>query len=622
LSARIDCFAWLTPGLGLLVGAVQGDASSWAHTSIDGEPVEARSLTYPVVNGEAQLVTLGMPGRRPPGEPGRLKVATPDGDIFFESADIRTVNVDLQTLVRTALAPLSAPTRAEVLEFLATTPLAYPFAAGTTLTRTLVAIRGALRERLPSCLVGRDEPIGVAVECMLAIDEHRFFTQGWFRDVEGVVTSLRAVSPEGASIELIDKIHRFQRPDLEALYGVPSGDPRAGTGFACCFDLAAPSNALAGWILELRNSAGVAVEAAGPHVTAGRDDVRNMLLGDIGLERPGEEALTHDHVFPAMSRLQALNSQRLRIDRVVQLGEPPTDPEVSIVVPLYRRIDFLEHQLAQFSLDPSIARSDLIYVLDSPELSRDLMSVAAGLADLYRVPFRIATLAENNGYAGANRAGESLAFGRLVLFLNSDVLPEKPGWLGRLVSFYDATPGIGALGPQLLFEDDSIQHAGLFFRKALNSSLWLNEHYFKGLHRDLPAANVSRVVPAVTAACMLVDRTLYGAVGGFRGAFVRGDFEDSDLCLRLLEAGRKNWYLADVALYHLEGQSYETSLRIHSWHYNAWLHTHIWGQRIAELMREFRPELTVRGSLPSVRIGEATSVGPLNGGVVDEVPAR
>ena len=83
-------------------------------------------------------------------------------------------------------------------------------------------------------------------------------------------------------------------------------------------------------------------------------------------------------------------------------------------------------------------------------------------------------------------SGPALARGRLLLLLNSDVLPDRPGWLEQMVSFYDAQPDIGALGPKLLFEDDSIQHAGVYFEREADSGLWGNLHYFKGLHRDFP----------------------------------------------------------------------------------------------------------------------------------------
>jgi O-antigen biosynthesis protein len=621
VNARIDSLAWLANGLAILIG--EGEIPSGSKTTLNGDPIEARSFRYiGRAAGHMNLITL-LTSRRPSGEQlGRLSVDLGGSKIDFEPIELGDVTVDLQTLVRSALAPLPAHTRTEILEFLAATPVAHPLAAGASLNRNLLALREALRERLTPSVVDRDEAIGLAIECVLAIDEHCFFMQGWFRDAEAPVISLRAVSPEGASVELLHRIYRFERPDLERLYGVPTGDPGAGTGFACCFDLAAPSRATGGWILELRNSAGSAVEAPGPRVVTAKEEVRNLLLGDLGLERPSEDTLTHDHLHPAISRLQQQNSERLRVDRLVQFGEPPTDPEVSIVIPLYRRIDLIQHQLAQFSLDSEMAHIDLIYVLDSPEHSRDLIAFASALVDLYRVPFRVATLGQNVGFAGANWAGAALARGRLLLLMNSDVLPEKGGWLGAMVAFYDSKPRIGALGPKLLFEDDSIQHAGLFFRRPANSTFWENDHYFKGLHRDAPPANVSRVVPAVTGACMLVERDLFIELGGFSGSYVRGDYEDSEFCLRVIEAGRQNWYLADVALYHLEGQSYETSLRQNAARYNAWLHTHLWGTRIAQVMRELDPELPGNSSRPQVRIAEFLPKDVMNGGVADEVEAR
>jgi GT2 family glycosyltransferase len=623
LTAHIHQLAWLADDVAIVVGDFSSEDRLGGEALLNGEPVSARLLVYEAPNGATNLLTLHLPRRWGRDEPfGPLSLKVSGRKISVEPPELRDVTVELQSLVRSALAPLPAHTRTKIVEFLSATTTQPPSAPSTTLTRGLVTINEALRERLAPSVVNRDEAIGCAVECVLAVDGCRFFMQGWFRDALAPVTSLRAVSPEGYSIELLDKIYRFQRPDLETLYGAPSGDPSAGTGFACCFDLPMQSVASGGWIIELRDAAGNAVEAAAPLVVASPGEVCNMLLGDVMLERLGEVTLTRDHIYPAISRLQERNSRRLKADRVIQFGEPPTNPEVSIIVPLYRRIDFLEHQLAQFALDPEIPRCDLIYVLDSPEQSRDLVSFAAALSDLYRLPFRVVTLEQSVGYAGANLAGVSLARGRLLLLLNSDVLPERPGWISAMVSFYDLTPRIGALGPKLLFEDESIQHAGLFFRRPVNSTFWENDHYFKGLHRDAAPARVSRVVPAVTGACMLVDRILFNELGGFNGSFVRGDYEDSDFCLRLVEAGRDNWYLADVTLYHLEGQSYETGLRLLAARYNAWLHTHLWGERIAEVMERFSPEMTTKVA-PSMRKGRVPArKAAQRRSVMDEIGAQ
>jgi GT2 family glycosyltransferase len=290
------------------------------------------------------------------------------------------------------------------------------------------------------------------------------------------------------------------------------------------------------------------------------------------------------HVVPAISQVQAAIGTEPRVESVTQFGERPQSPEVSIVIPLYLQIEHLEAQLAQFADDPDLLETDLIYVLDSPQQSEELLSYAAELYPIYRVPFRVAVLERNFGFAGANNAGAGLAAGRLLLLLNSDILPDKPGWLSTMRSFYDATPGIGALGPKLLYEDDSIQHAGMYYHRLPGSSKWVDGHYFKGMHRSLPAANEARSVPLVSGSCLMIERALYEQLGGLSMAYVQGDYEDAELCLRLWREGRENWYLPDAELYHLEGQSYGGDIRAPANRHNMWLHNELWGAQIAELM--------------------------------------
>jgi GT2 family glycosyltransferase len=206
-------------------------------------------------------------------------------------------------------------------------------------------------------------------------------------------------------------------------------------------------------------------------------------------------------------------------------------------------------------------------------------------------------LSANVGFAGANNHGASIARGRILLLLNSDVFPEAPGWLDEMVRFYDSLPNAGAVGPKLLYEDDTLQHAGMFFERLSDTQPWNNEHYFKGMHRDLPAAAKSRPVPSVTGACLMVARDLYLRMGGLSGDYVQGDFEDSDLCLRLLAAGRQNWYFADVALYHLEASSYDPDRRRLHDGFNRWLHSHLWAEQLSALGGPAPPRAAAAPSL-------------------------
>ena len=84
----------------------------------------------------------------------------------------------------------------------------------------------------------------------------------------------------------------------------------------------------------------------------------------------------------------------------------------------------------------------------------------------------------------------------------------------------------------------------------------------------------------------MIDRDLYVELGGLRAMYVQGDYEDSDLCLRLRESGREPWYFPEVVLYHLEGRSYATAARQVNARYNTWLHTRLWGEQIEALMAE------------------------------------
>jgi GT2 family glycosyltransferase len=136
------------------------------------------------------------------------------------------------------------------------------------------------------------------------------------------------------------------------------------------------------------------------------------------------------------------------------------------------------------------------------------------------------------------------------------------------------------VGPKLLYEDGTLQFAGLYFDRPDGAHIWSNEHFYKGLWGGLPAANVARPVPAVTGACLLASTQLFREFGGLRGIYVQGDYEDSDLCLRLAEAGYESWYCPEVALYHLEGQSYPSELRRNASEYNKWLHTYLWRERL------------------------------------------
>jgi GT2 family glycosyltransferase len=580
---------WLGESDMLLIGSLPAPVAA-ALDRRDPGPGKPRFLVLPARRGEpdpeSTRVLVHWPVQRPL-PPAFSTAGAPSVRIAAGDVDRRVAGV--RDFAREGLAWHDPRTRADVLEFaVSVTSRRAPERRRSTRAGELVAVdrdvrisaalhdlRQALRERLPVSITPGG-PVAL-VDAVARLDRDAFFMRGRIGVGTSELGRVTAVSPEGCRVELLEKAYWYGL----SMPGGQRGD-NAWQAFSVFFTCA-PSLRLGGWILELETRSGELLEVGAPNVAAQPAEVIRIVLEDLAVEPLPATRLRTTQLVPAIRRLQRARVRAAALETVKQFGVPPPAPVVSVIIPLYRRIDLIEHQMTQFADDRQMQSVDLIYVLDSPELEDELLEMARRLYPLYRQPFRVAVVSANVGFAGANNLGASIARGRLILLLNSDVFPEKPGWLDAMVRFHDSLPNPGAIGPKLLYEDDTIQHAGMFFERLSDTQPWSNEHHFKGMHRDLPAATPSRPVPAVTGACLMVDRALYVKLGGLSGDYVQGDFEDSELCLRLLDAGRQNWYFADVALYHLEASSYDPERRRVHDGFNRWLHTHLWSERLSAL---------------------------------------
>jgi GT2 family glycosyltransferase len=273
-------------------------------------------------------------------------------------------------------------------------------------------------------------------------------------------------------------------------------------------------------------------------------------------------------------------------------------PVASLVIPIYRNVFFLRHQLAAFARDPGLDEAELIFVLDSPEQREDLEHNLRGRHGIGGRPVTLVVQPANYGYGSACNAGAAEARAPVLLLMNSDVVPARRGWLRPLVGMLEAAPGIAAVGPKLLYGNESLQHAGLYFEQLGGDGDWYNSHYFKGLPRHFPPANAAREVPGITGAAFCVRRAAFEAVGGVTPDYVVGDYEDSDLCLKLRAAGHGIAYVPEAELYHFERQS----ITLHGGYaktlaaaYNRGLHHRRWAGDIATLMGRDWPAGTLPG---------------------------
>ncbi len=232
-------------------------------------------------------------------------------------------------------------------------------------------------------------------------------------------------------------------------------------------------------------------------------------------------------------------------------------PEYSIVIPFYGDAFFLTciHHLQRI-LDEQF---ELIVVVDDPRLWRRIESDFETRKSFVRLRTTLVRLNANYGYGIANNAGAAAAAGRVLFFMNSDVLVRSADPLIRAGK--EIRQGSERLreivaGFPLRFEDETVQHVGVAFERSPSlHNLYLAEHPMKGLPMALYDERNSPAFQAVTGALLGISAALYRRLGGFDPAFERADFEDADLCLRAFETGAEIKVMAATGLYHLESQS-------------------------------------------------------------------
>lgn len=161
----------------------------------------------------------------------------------------------------------------------------------------------------------------------------------------------------------------------------------------------------------------------------------------------------------------------------------------------------------------------------------------------------------NLGFAKANNQAAALARGRLLFFLNNDVL-VPPGAIAKLGHFLDEHPSVAAVGPCLIDHDGrahrsgrEIPRLGAFFHRVffLRCTGLFRSAYRSYRHNGFDPSR-SGAVGHLSAAALLVRRQPFTKCGGWDQAFEFG-LEDLDLSVRLGQFG-KIYYLADVSIYH------------------------------------------------------------------------
>ena len=224
----------------------------------------------------------------------------------------------------------------------------------------------------------------------------------------------------------------------------------------------------------------------------------------------------------------------------------------SIIIPVHNNLDYTKKCLDGIRKTKGLFNIEIIVIDNAStdgtsEFLHNLQNVEKhGNASLQLL---IIENKNNENYAYVNNQGAEIAKGKYLVFLNNDTYPF-PGWLDAIAKEFHINPDVGIQGAKLLYENGTIQHAGMIFGVRPGRP---EEPYHAYLTADpsLPLVNRRREMQFVTGACLAIRNELFRQIGGFDEEYIFG-WEDTDLCMKVNTSGKKIIYNPEAVLYHYE----------------------------------------------------------------------
>ncbi len=209
---------------------------------------------------------------------------------------------------------------------------------------------------------------------------------------------------------------------------------------------------------------------------------------------------------------------------------------------------------------------------------------------------RVVTWEREFNYSAINNFGAAQAKGEYLLFLNNDTEIIEPRLFEEMLGFCQRKD-VGVVGARLLYQDDTIQHAGVvvgFGGIAGHTFIGLHQAENSYFHRAMCAQDYS----AVTAACMMTKAELFQQVGGFTEELAVA-FNDIDYCMKVRATGRLVVYAPYAVLYHYESKSRgleDTPEKVARFNREIGIFARRWPEILAKGDPYYNPNLTLRKS--------------------------
>jgi O-antigen biosynthesis protein len=225
-------------------------------------------------------------------------------------------------------------------------------------------------------------------------------------------------------------------------------------------------------------------------------------------------------------------------------------PMVSIIIPTRDNLSMLRTCVESIERLTAYRNYEII-IVDNDSTDPETLDY------LGSIPHRVIKFEGTFNHSAINNLAVSRAEGNYILFLNNDTEVISSEWLEAMLQ-HAQRPKVGAVGAKLLFPDGAIQHAGVITGAGTafgvgNVATHAYHSYDARSNRGI--LNVTKNYSGVTAACMMMRRTLFEEIGGFDERYLPTIYNDVDLCMRIRDRGYLIVYTPYAELYHHERAS-------------------------------------------------------------------
>jgi ADP-heptose:LPS heptosyltransferase/GT2 family glycosyltransferase len=268
---------------------------------------------------------------------------------------------------------------------------------------------------------------------------------------------------------------------------------------------------------------------------------RSSVTGDEG-KRVIQEAMARQGTDAEVIALSCSGSYRVK--RTIS-----GSPKVSIIMPTgYKNPDANIIPCLRSIIEKSSYKNIELLLIDNShgKFARDVVTgMLAG-----KLSYRIIDYPRRYNHSEINNIGAREAQGEYVILLNDDTEIISPDWIESMLE-YAQLDEVGIVGCKLLYQDETVQHGGVFYVDHGGGG----RHAFRFYRGDSDGYHgllgVARNCSAVTFACVMVSKQKFFEIGGLDEE-LRVEGNDIDFCLRLGEAGYRVVWTPFAELYHKE----------------------------------------------------------------------